>query len=111
MPESPIAGRIDPKELPAPPDGLSDSAAKLWTESVEEFAFDPAELALLEAACWSWHRAEQARALLDEHGPITVADSGMHHPHPAVRIERDSWREFRLAWSKLGMVDPAGAGK
>jgi P27 family predicted phage terminase small subunit len=105
-----VAGRIERPNLPRAPNGLSPSSRRLWKQAVGEFVFGPAELALLESACRSWQRAEQARELLDREGITTVSAAGMHHPHPAVRIERDAAREFRICWAKLGLVDPSGGG-
>lgn len=109
MPRSdPIAGRIGRQKPPRAPTGLSASARRLWRSAVEAFQFADPELAVLESACHCWTRGEEARALLAEEGLTTTAASGMKHPHPATRIERDSMKEFRLSWRALGLVDVDG---
>lgn len=97
------------EKAPAPPAGLSVGAEKLWNDALRDFHFNTGDFPLLESACHAWQRAEQARTALDADGLFTTSDSAMQHPHPAVRIERDSMREFRLCWSRLGLVDPGGA--
>src|SRR5689334_5701530 len=83
--------------LPAPPDHLSDRAADLWREIVEEYVLVPHQLELLRRACEAADRADEARQLLEAEG-LTITDRyGQVKPHPAANIERDS----RLAEARL----------
>lgn len=63
----------------------------------------PGRLALIQAGLEALDRADQARCQLDAEG-LTVAPAdgkGMPHPHPLVRVERDSRAQFMAAWSAL----------
>lgn len=107
-----VAGKIKPKpDPPRAPAHLSNSSQRLWRETVRSFDFAGTELALLESALRSLDRAEEARALVEEEGLTTVTESsGTVHAHPAVRIEAEARREFRIAWRTLGLVDSEGGG-
>ena len=105
-----IAGRIaGPPDIPPPPDGLSEDAGRLWRETLARYCFAPSELALVESALRSLDRAEAARALVEAEGLCTTTESsGAVRAHPAIRIENEARREFRLTWRVLGLVDPSG---
>ena len=110
MSGSDVAGSIHPKlKPPPPPDGLSEGSAKLWRTTVSEFVFGSTELALLESALRALDRAEEARSIVEEAGPVWVTErTGAIHAHPCVRIEAEARREFRLCWRQLGLVDADG---
>lgn len=105
-----IAGKIGgPPHIAAPPDGLSDEAAGIWSDTLASYAFAPSELALLESALRSLDRAEVARAQVEDEGiTVTTESSGAVRAHPAIRIENEARREFRLTLRVLGLVDPSG---
>lgn len=104
-----VAGHISRDDSPRAPTHLSAAVRRLWRDTVRAFEFAPTELALLESALRSLDRAESARAQVEAEG-ITVATerTGAVHVHPAVRVEAEARREFRISWRTLGLVDPEG---
>lgn len=98
---------------PEPPAHLSPRARELWRHVVMRedhrgaaVAASPARLALIQAGLEALDRAEQARLQLAAEG-LTVAPAdgkGMPHPHPLVRVERDSRAQFMSAWSALRLA-------
>lgn len=85
-------------DAPAAPDHLSNEAATWWQSVVSDFALEPHHLRLLQAACETWDRLQQARRALADHGGLTFTDErGKISAHPAVAIERDS----RIALARL----------
>lgn len=88
---------------PKPPAGLSRRTQRLWRAIVDAFDLDAASLAVLEEACRSLDRADQARALVEAEG-ITFRDRfGQIRPHPAVTIERDARGAAVRALDVLGL--------
>ncbi len=89
----------------APPAHLSDEARAMWRRVVSEYELDAsAHLPILQIALEAWDRLQQARAEIAEGGlTFTNEQTGMQHPAPALRIERDSMQAFRLAWKQLGL--------
>jgi phage terminase small subunit len=112
MTDRDVAGRIPPTgsiEIPPPPDGLSAAAAALWRDTLGRFAFHATELALVTSALRSLDRAERAREVVEAEGLTVTTDStGATRAHPAIRVEAESRREFRLTWRTLGLVDAKG---
>ena len=81
--------------LPQPPNHLSPEVCEWWLAVVRDFALEPHHLRLLQSACESWDRAQQARAELAKHGGLTFRDkNGTVRAHPAVAMERDSQIRF-----------------
>ena len=89
----------------APQAHLSDEARAMWSRVVSEYDLDAsAHLPVLRIALEAWDRLQQARREIAESGlTFTNAVTGMQHPAPALRIERDSMQAFRLAWKQLGL--------
>ena len=81
-----------------PPRHLSKESAKWWRSVCAEYEFEPHHLKLLQAACETWDRLQQAREDIEKHGSLVVktADGGLK-AHPAVSIERDC----RLGFARL----------
>lgn len=101
----------EPDDLPEPPGHLHPEDADVWRRVTEEFVFGTEGLVLLEAALTARGRARQAREDIEENGIAFVnQDTGVEHVRPAVRIEKDALREFRLAWNALKLdVQPPEA--
>ena len=74
---------------PKPPPHLTNSTKAWWREVVRDYALEPHHLRLLQAACESWDRLQQARELLATDGLVVHGREGGVRPHPAVAIERD----------------------
>jgi len=62
---------------------------------------EPEQLRLLEAACVSWDRAQEARLRVAKEGIITQTGTGSTKANPAVNIERESLGEFRKCLKQL----------
>jgi P27 family predicted phage terminase small subunit len=81
-----------------PPDHLSADAKAWWSSAVAEYDFEPHHLRLLQAACESWDRMQQARQALADHGGLTFTDErGVIRSHPCVAHERDA----RISFARL----------
>jgi phage terminase small subunit len=86
-----------------PPDSLSHEARKIW-ERVETSRFSTGRLILLEQALLTLDRANQARAIIEREGLITVTKrSGVPHLHPAVKIEKENRHLFMKTWKAIGL--------
>lgn len=84
-----------------PPRHLSEGSAALWREVVA-LVPTPGRRALLVTALEARDRAEEARAIIEREGMVsTTSKSGVHHVHPAVRIERESRALFTKVWTTL----------
>ena len=104
----PVVGSIGTRPTRAPAH-LSAVSGRLWRDVVRAFEFAPSELVLLESALRSLDRAESARAQVEAEGiTVATARTGVVHVHPAVRVEAEARREFRISWRTLGLVDPDG---
>lgn len=81
-----------------PPKHLSREAASWWRSVVGDYDLEPHHLKLLQAACETWDRLQQARLDIAAHGSLSVktGDGGLKL-HPAVTVERDA----RLAFARL----------
>lgn len=84
--------------LPRPPKHLSREAATWWRSVVLDYNLEPHHLKLLQAACETWDRIQQARVDIAAHGSLSVGTvAGGLKLHPAVTVERDA----RIAFARL----------
>jgi len=73
------------------PKGLSKPAREFWARLQNEYEItDAGGLALLEQAARAFHRAEDARALLDKEGCVFKDKWDQPKTHPAAAVERDA---------------------
>ena len=73
------------------PKHLQGAGRTMWHRLRGDYAIDDAAgLALLEAACAAYQRAEAARAQVDREGSTVPDRFGQMRAHPAVAIERDA---------------------
>ena len=79
---------------PRPPDHLRPPTQVWWTSVLKDYALEDHHLRLLQAACESWDRAQEAREILARDGIVVGGREGGMRPHPAVGIERDSRLAF-----------------
>lgn len=87
------------------PEHLSEEMRAWWKRIVRAWRFSPHHLKVLQAACESWDRMVEARALLKKDG-LTVTDRfGQLKPHPAFAIERDSRIAFVRCVRELALAD------
>jgi len=74
---------------------------------VKDYLLEDHHLRLLQAACESWDRMQQARELLERDGLVIAGRGGGMRPHPAVAIERDCKIGFARLIRELDLdVDP-----
>lgn len=83
---------------PPPPAHLSPEAATWWRSVMKDYSLEPHHLKILQIACETWDRHQQARSDIAAYGSLSVptADGGLKL-HPAVAVERDS----RIAFARL----------
>ena len=63
----------------------------MWQRLQADFVLtDAAAIALLQAACESFDRAQQARRRIDREGAVIRDRFQQSKPHPACAIERDA---------------------
>jgi P27 family predicted phage terminase small subunit len=79
------------------PSHLTAESAEWWRSVHSDYDLEPHHNRLLTLACEAFDRCGQARALIDNEGPVTRTSDGGMKAHPAVAIERDS----RLAFARL----------
>lgn len=74
-----------------PPRHLRVAAKRMWQRLLSDYQIDDsAGLSLLEAACASYQRAEDARKIVRREG-LTVLDRfNQKKTHPACSVERDA---------------------
>jgi phage terminase small subunit len=79
------------KETPA---HLKPKTAAWWASVTDDYMLEPHHERLLTLAATAWDRAEQARAMLDEHGLKFNDRFDSLHARPEIAIERDSRTGF-----------------
>ena len=73
------------------PRHLKADARRMWQRLQADYVItDGAGLALLQAACEAYQRAQEARLILDKAGAILVDRFGQQKAHPACSVERDA---------------------
>lgn len=88
-----------------PPDHLSRRARKLWRAIRGEWVLEDHHVHLLTHACEAFDRATEAREIVEAEGAVYEDRFGQPKDHPAVKIERDSRREFRKTLRELNLDD------
>ncbi|HKZ12960.1 MAG TPA: P27 family phage terminase small subunit [Solirubrobacterales bacterium] len=83
--------------LPVAPGHLTKDARALWRELVEEYDFEPVELATLTLALEAYDHAATARRRLKRDGRIVVDRFGQPKAHPAATIHKDAL----ATWARL----------
>jgi len=92
------------RALPVPPpEHLSDEMKAWWTAVLAKFELDQHHLLLLQAACESWDRMQQARRVVAEQGISFQDRFGNWRQRPEVRIEDDAKRTFARLIRDLGL--------
>src|SRR3954468_15045165 len=86
-----------------PPRHLSDESRAWFAVVTKDFDLESHHFKLLQAACESWDRAQQAREILLRDGITFVDRHGHIRPNPAANIERDSKALFARLLRELGL--------
>jgi phage terminase small subunit len=99
------------RELPPPPEHLSDFSKGLWKKVMTHW-FSEGRLIMLEQALISLDRANQAREVIDRDGLVAVTTrTGVSHLHPAAKLERESRQLFMKVWKAIGLHWNSGIDK
>ena len=85
------------------PADLSDASVVFWHHVTSTFELEMHHLKILEGACRSWDRAEEARSILARDGVVQTDRFGQKKPHPGVQIERDSRAMFCRCLRELAL--------
>ena len=77
-----------------------------WTETVTTNRLVSNELRVLQVACESWDRKEQARKAILEHGLSYEDAKGLIRQRPEVLIEANASASFVRCLDKLKLSEP-----
>lgn len=86
-----------------PPTHLGAHSRKFWAKTVSDYELEEHHLLILRAALESWDRAELARRIIADEGPVVRDRFGQPRAHPAVAIERDARAAFLRAMRELDL--------
>lgn len=95
---------------PSAPKHLTAATRRWWNEVVADFDLESQHLRLLQNACESWDRAQQARAALATLGLTFTDEKGVPRARPEVAIERDSMIRFARLVRELDLSDGPSEG-
>lgn len=93
----------DTDTLPEAPGHLSTAASELFASLVEEYEFEPVELATLTLALEAFDAAATARRKVRREGQIILDRFGQPKAHPAVTIHRDALATWARLMGQLGI--------
>lgn len=97
----PLRGR---EKTPAPPRGLRGKAKTFWQKVCRDFVLEPHHYDVLEQACWSLQRAEEAREIVNTEGQFYRNEkTGALLRHPAVATEEKARAMFLRGLRELGL--------
>jgi P27 family predicted phage terminase small subunit len=103
-----VGGRPDMEDFAEPPAGLPPDGKKLWRRDVgrlvEVGIVDRVDVAALEGLCVAYARAKQAGRIVNREGLTVDGSRGQPRPHPAVKIERESWLWFDRLGEQYGLT-------
>lgn len=91
--------------VPRPPDHLSDEMKRWWRLVTRRYALQSQHYQILQVACESWDRLQQARVVLAKDGITVTTRHGEKRVHPCVPIERDAKTSFLPATRELALAD------
>jgi phage terminase small subunit len=92
------------KEIPAPPEHLSDRSKALWAELVGSRVRGPSRIVTFQTALEYLDIAESAREnRLSEGLVVKTKRTGVPHLNPCVRIEQSCMASFLKIWRDLGL--------
>jgi phage terminase small subunit len=102
MPKPPA----DP-DPPSPPEHLAADTKRWFADVCAEYELAGRQIMILVLACEAWDRCSQARAAIEEHGPVFVDRFGCPRARPEVQIERASRSAFVRVLRELDLAgDP-----
>jgi len=90
------------------PKHLKAEARRMWERLRNDYHIDDAAgLALLQAACEAYERAQEARIAIDKEGAVLADRFGQRKAHPATTIEQASRGQMIAAIRALRLA-PGG---
>lgn len=99
----------DTYTLPAAPGHLSKDARELFDSLVEEYEFEPVELATVTLALEAFDAAATARRKVKREGQIILDRFNQPKAHPAVTIHRDALGTWARLMGQLGIPTDEGS--
>lgn len=98
------------KNSEAVPKHLKGDAKAMWQRLRHDFQIDDAAgLALLQAACEAFQRAQEARVAIDADGAVLSDRFGQRKQHPAIATERDARGQMIAALRALRLAPEESA--
>ncbi len=89
----------------ATPTHLSAAAKALWRKLTGDYMLDDAAgTLLLQSACESFDRLQEARKMIAKDGAVMRDRWGQTKPHPACGIERDARNQMHSALRLLKLA-------
>lgn len=85
------------------PSHLSEESAKWFRAVLAEYELGEHHLRILQAACESWDRCQEARRVLAEQGLTYLDRFGAPRGRPEIAVERDNRLAFLRAVRELGL--------
>ena|SRR5438045_2354095 len=94
---------------PRPPAGLSPAARRWWARLQRGYDIcDDGGLCVLNETAWAYHRAEEAKTIVERDGPVVFDRWQQAKVHPAVLVERNSRAAVLRGLKQLGVGDAPG---
>lgn len=94
---------------PTAPAYLSPKSKAWFNTIASDYELESHHLRLLEAACLSWDRSEEARKRIEKDGAYLVNDKGILKNHPALKDELAYRTLFIRTIREMGLDNPAPA--
>jgi P27 family predicted phage terminase small subunit len=91
------------RRSPRPPEHLSDEMKSWWKQVVKVYELESHHLRLLQCACESWDRSQEARRVLVDEGLTVVDNRGITRAHPCASVELQNRKSFQSALRELGL--------
>jgi P27 family predicted phage terminase small subunit len=95
---------------PRPPAHLSAAAKAWWKSVLRDYDLAPHQVKLLQAACESWDRAQEARKAVAKHGVVTEGRYGQLVANPATITEKENRALFARLVAQLDFPEEAQDG-
>jgi P27 family predicted phage terminase small subunit len=106
-----LSAKLDPTDLPEPPDDLPTEGVELWNDVlpwlVQVNVIQMIDLPTFTQMCRVYAQAERARKVLDEQGFFALGSGGQLAEHPAMRILQTAQMMFLRHAGEFGMTTMA----
>ena len=96
-----------PREIPPPPEHLSEGMRSWWSEVVGRYVLEPHHFKLLRQAAECWDLAQGAREVLEAEGTTYFDRFGQPKPRPEEQVWRGNVTLFARLCRELQLEPPA----